>query len=437
MIGIKWTNGLSWEQVKQKARRENKYIFLDCYATWCGPCKKMEKTVFTKKAVGELFNDHFISVRVQMDQSKMDNEYIKGWYKDASDIYKKYKINVFPSFLFFKPDGAIVHKDRGYKGAIKIIEIARLAITPGRKYEDPYKEYDQFVEAYKRKKIDYKRMPIMIEKAKELLDMNLASSLCKDYFGYLTQGKKDNWYSETNIRFIASNLKDSKSPFFKMFYPDGNKIERILGESQFARYTVDRILFSEIVKPYLDSFYSKHSRSDIASKIEPSWDSLRRAIAGNYNDDFAARAIRHGQSEFYWVTQNNLAYVKILIEMIKNNDMDPNSEESDLNINQASWGIFQESGDKGEIEMAIRWMQELILRDNVYNRKGTQFFIWDTYANLLYKSTVLFQTYQLSDAINWEEKALLKSVERDAPEDMSRHYRKTIDKMNKQIPTWN
>src|SRR5689334_7898174 len=39
--GVQWTTGLSWEQVKQKAQLEKKYIFLDCLATWCGPCKMM------------------------------------------------------------------------------------------------------------------------------------------------------------------------------------------------------------------------------------------------------------------------------------------------------------------------------------------------------------------------------------------------------------
>jgi thiol:disulfide interchange protein len=43
--GINFENNLSWEQVKEKAKAENKYIFVDCYATWCGPCKAMDKEV--------------------------------------------------------------------------------------------------------------------------------------------------------------------------------------------------------------------------------------------------------------------------------------------------------------------------------------------------------------------------------------------------------
>jgi thiol:disulfide interchange protein len=37
--GIQFVHNLSWQEILQKARAENKYVFVDCYATWCGPCK--------------------------------------------------------------------------------------------------------------------------------------------------------------------------------------------------------------------------------------------------------------------------------------------------------------------------------------------------------------------------------------------------------------
>jgi len=41
--GIQFIKSSSWEQVLQKAKAENKIIFIDCYTTWCAPCKAMEK----------------------------------------------------------------------------------------------------------------------------------------------------------------------------------------------------------------------------------------------------------------------------------------------------------------------------------------------------------------------------------------------------------
>lgn len=37
--GIHFEHTLTWQQVQEKAKAENKYIFIDCFTTWCGPCK--------------------------------------------------------------------------------------------------------------------------------------------------------------------------------------------------------------------------------------------------------------------------------------------------------------------------------------------------------------------------------------------------------------
>ena len=43
---------LSLEKAREQARAENKPIFLDCYTSWCGPCKMMANDVFTLEAAG-------------------------------------------------------------------------------------------------------------------------------------------------------------------------------------------------------------------------------------------------------------------------------------------------------------------------------------------------------------------------------------------------
>lgn len=70
---IKFIKGLTWAQIKEKASKENRYIFLDAFTTWCIPCKRMHNEIFTQKKVGDFFNENFINVQVQMDSSKNDN----------------------------------------------------------------------------------------------------------------------------------------------------------------------------------------------------------------------------------------------------------------------------------------------------------------------------------------------------------------------------
>ena len=37
--GIRFIEGEKWENVLKMAQEQDKYIFMDCYTSWCGPCK--------------------------------------------------------------------------------------------------------------------------------------------------------------------------------------------------------------------------------------------------------------------------------------------------------------------------------------------------------------------------------------------------------------
>ena len=51
------TDGL--QKALAKARKENKAVFVDCYTSWCGPCKMMSSKVFPDKQAGDFFNPRF------------------------------------------------------------------------------------------------------------------------------------------------------------------------------------------------------------------------------------------------------------------------------------------------------------------------------------------------------------------------------------------
>src|SRR5687767_3874663 len=99
--GIIWVDNLNWQEVLKKAKKENKYIFVDCYATWCKPCKQMDKDVYANDSVGDFLNAKFIAVKVQMDSTKGDNEFTRSWYKTAKEMRTAYRVAEYPTFLFF------------------------------------------------------------------------------------------------------------------------------------------------------------------------------------------------------------------------------------------------------------------------------------------------------------------------------------------------
>lgn len=61
---------LTFGQALEQARTENKLVFMDCYTSWCGPCKNMLKNVFTLPEAGEFMNAHFVCVKYDMEKGE-------------------------------------------------------------------------------------------------------------------------------------------------------------------------------------------------------------------------------------------------------------------------------------------------------------------------------------------------------------------------------
>ena len=113
--GIKFHRG-TWKQALEKAKNENKLIFLDIYATWCGPCKRLKSTTFSNSRVGKYFNATFINVSLD------------GEVGDGEILANQYKITGYPSLFFINSDGKIVAHDDGYLDADELMQLARSAI---------------------------------------------------------------------------------------------------------------------------------------------------------------------------------------------------------------------------------------------------------------------------------------------------------------------
>ncbi len=82
-------DGTTLEQASEKAKKENKLIFLDCYTSWCGPCKKMARDVFPQEQVGAYMNPKFVSIQLDME-----SEY-------GAPLAKKLQIQAYPTFVIF------------------------------------------------------------------------------------------------------------------------------------------------------------------------------------------------------------------------------------------------------------------------------------------------------------------------------------------------
>lgn len=104
----------NWSQLIQQANTSNKILFVDFYATWCGPCKQLEKEVFTNNEVGNYFNEHFISKRIDAES-------------EEAELVKQINIEAYPTLVFFDASGEILYKIEGAPDAEQMVGYAKQA----------------------------------------------------------------------------------------------------------------------------------------------------------------------------------------------------------------------------------------------------------------------------------------------------------------------
>ncbi len=86
----------SYKANKLQAAREDKYLLLTFSASWCMPCKVMEETVFKDPQVVEHLDEHFIKMKVDIDDF------------DGINLKQHFKVSAIPTFIMLNRNDEIV-----------------------------------------------------------------------------------------------------------------------------------------------------------------------------------------------------------------------------------------------------------------------------------------------------------------------------------------
>jgi len=125
------------EEAQKMALATNKLILVDFWATWCGPCKKMDLESWNKDDVKALMSN-YIPVKIDIDSN--------------TEIANKYSIRSIPYVFILDGNGKIVYKSLSYKSksqVIKLLETYTLNTEFLNKELISYYKNPSFVSAYR------------------------------------------------------------------------------------------------------------------------------------------------------------------------------------------------------------------------------------------------------------------------------------------------
>lgn len=120
----------TWNETLKKAQKENKLIFVDAYASWCGPCKMMTKNTFTNPEAAKFYNQNFICVKINVEK------------KEGQEFRKVHIVPAYPTLLFITADNKIAHRHTGYVEAKQFIELGKTALDTTKRFGALHQKYE-------------------------------------------------------------------------------------------------------------------------------------------------------------------------------------------------------------------------------------------------------------------------------------------------------
>lgn len=208
--GINFSNN-SWATVREEAKSQGKFIFVDFYADWCGPCKYMSSKIFTDPDVADFYNSNFISFKVDAE-------------KQEKGLVEEMQLTAYPTLVFFDPSGKLMLK---YVGVLEKEEM----LETGKQIFNYSKNEKAVLEGTPDTKILKDYLLILKEK-----DFKKAADIARNYLADVSDSElasDKNWffihnfaynYNTREFAYIVNHPSDFiKYQEFQKYYQNGAK----------------------------------------------------------------------------------------------------------------------------------------------------------------------------------------------------------------------
>lgn len=363
----------TWKEVLEKAKKENKNIFVDVYTVWCGPCKLMSKSTFTNDTVANFYNANFINYKIDAE---------KG---EGIEIAHKYEVNCYPNLLIINPNGEIVHRGAGYKNIIEFIAFGKTSQNAN--------------ETFVNKKNNYLKEGL---NEKNILNyVNLMDGTCqspkKEVESYLKTVKDVDLLNYTNWVLVRNFINDYNSKEFKYVLANYNTFSQKFGadtlKEKIAQVSLSYFRPHFISKGFNETTY----KADKIKFSELNWPNKEENLF-------------HVDCEIYKRYNTNLYFD--LVSKNYSKYFNNNADE----LNSIAWKIYEKANKPEHIKAGVDMAKRACQLEESYA------YI-DTYAAVLYKSEnykdakvqaekaiVLAKNAGLSDKDYEETKTLLAKI---------------------------
>ena len=333
--GIAFFKG-TFEEAKAYAQKEDKLIFMDAYAAWCGPCKRMAKNVFPTKEAGDFFNENFVNVKMDME---------KG---EGRPLAKKYSVGSYPTLLFLDYNGEVVYQTKGARrDAASLIALGKKALFPNKNtlkaLQSKWDDGDRDVKFLKE-----------FMKVKTLLGEDNNEPF-KAYLNSLSEEEKKN---EGNIKFIYKQTTKVSSAGMNFIYENISYLKEIFGNESFDKKI--KMIATESV-----DFATKNKDNQVVYDVKMMLKKLKPANFKNQSN--------YIETKYYGKTKQWNAYDKSVTKYLKKY-----KKNDDVALKNVAWNYYMYIKDGKKLKMADKWISKAIALNNSYENNLTQ-------AYLLYK----------------------------------------------------
>lgn len=311
----------NFKEILAKAKREKKLVFLDAFASWCGPCKLMEKNVFPLPAVKEYYNANFINARFDME---------KG---EGREIAQKYQVRSYPSYLFLNGDGEVVMKSYGYMGEKDFIEIAKEA-------NNPLLLKGSAKELFEKGESDPAFLLNMMRQNMQT-DYVLAKKVSERYF----KVKAKEELSRDDIGMLLYFVKSVNDPNYQVFKDRKANIVKEMSEDIYNQFDVN-IKISKVMENSLDQNTGIINDEYFYKNAVP--------LVGQAE---AETALNRMKVIYYPNVGNFKEYEKAALIYYKNAD-DFNPEE----LLKAAWLFSEHVDNKSSLKKAEEWAEKSVMK---------------------------------------------------------------------------